>query len=343
MANVKITELTELFSNALSSVDVVPIVDISNNETKKISLSNAIVQLAGESSAYAANDYITFTVLSSNINTVSSNVDTLSTTVDTVSANVDAVEARRLANTFYVYNEGSNVIVSSNLEPSANNTFSLGAPDAIWAEAYFGPSSIYIGTVKLAQNDGALSITDENDVSVTIDTSLGNLAETINTLSSNTDAVNSRLESNIFYQTNTHSVTVSANIVSNAQSNLGSVTERWSNAYADTLNLGSFEIEQTQTSNVSVSGATIFSRNKNSFNSAKLIVNIEDLTYGQYQSSEILLVQDTSLVRITEYAIVHTSTNPIATFEAGFNGDEVELSVYGESSDNRVTVLQFIN
>lgn len=329
MANVKITELTELFSNALSSVDVVPIVDIDNNETKKISLSNAIIEIAGGVDAYSANDYITFTVLSSNL--------------DTVSANVDSVEARRSANTFYLYNENSNVIISANLEPSANNVYSIGAPDKVWAEAYFGPSSIYIGTVKISQNDEGIKFTDENDVSVTLDTALGNVTQTLNTLSSNIDAVEARLESNVFYQSNTHSVIVSANIISNAQSSLGSVTERWSNAYADTLNLGSFEIEQTQTSNVSVSGATIFSRNKNSFNSAKLIVNIEDLTYGQYQSSELLLVQDTSLVRITEYAIVHTSTNPIASFDVGFNGDEVELSIYGESSDNIVTVLQFIN
>lgn len=329
MANVKITELTELFSNALSSVDVVPIVDIDNNETKKISLSNAIIEIAGGVDAYSANDYITFTVLSSNL--------------DTVSANVDSVEERRSANTFYLYNENSNVIISANLEPSANSVYSIGAPDKVWAEAYFGPSSIYIGTVKISQNDEGIKFTDENDVSVTLDTALGNVTQTLNTLSSNIDAVEARLESNVFYQSNTHSVIVSANIISNAQSSLGSVTERWSNAYADTLNLGSFEIEQTQTSNVSVSGATIFSRNKNSFNSAKLIVNIEDLTYGQYQSSELLLVQDTSLVRITEYAIVHTSTNPIASFDVGFNGDEVELSIYGESSDNRVTVLQFIN
>lgn len=325
MANVKITELSELFSNALSSVDVVPIVDIDNNETKKISLSNAIAEIASGVDAYSANDYITFTVLSSNL--------------DTVSANVDAVESRRSANTFYAYNGGSNVIISANLEPSSNNVYSIGAPDSVWAEAYFGPSSVYIGTVKITQNDSGIKITDENDVSVTLDTALGNVAQTIDNLSSSIDELNS----GIFYESNTHSVTVGANIVSNAQSSLGSVTERWSNAYADTLNLGSFEIQQTQTPNVSVSGATIFSRNKNTFNSAKLIVNIEDLTYGQYQSSELLLVQDTSLVRITEYAIVHTSTNPIASFNVGFNGDEVELSIYGESSDNRVTVLQFIN
>lgn len=325
MANVKITELSELFSNALASVDVVPIVDIDNNETKKISLSNAIAEIAGGVDAYSANDYITFTVLSSNL--------------DTVSANVDAVESRRSANTFYVYNENSNVIISANLEPSSNNIYSIGAPDKVWAEAYFGPSSVYIGTVKIAQNDSGIIITDENEVSVILDTALGNVAQTIDSLSANID----ELESNVFYQNNTHSVIVSANMVSNAQSNLGSVDERWSNAYADTLNLGSFEIQQTQTSNVSVSGATIFSKNKNTFNSVKLIVNIEDLTYGQYQSSELLLVQDTSLVRITEYAIVHTSTNPIASFDASFNGDDVELSIYGESSDNRVTVLQFMN
>lgn len=326
MANVKITELTELASVDLVATDVVPIVDIDINETKKISLSNAILSISAN--GYSANDYITFSVLSDNINAVS--------------ANVDSVEARRIANTFYTY-DGATVTASANLYPAANGVYTLGAEDAVWAEAYFGPSSIFIGTIKLSQANGGLRITDENNVSVTLDTSLGNVTQDFDKVSSNVDAVEARRDANTFYETNTHSVSMSANLVSDAQSNLGSTTERWSNAYADTLNLGSFELEQTQTSNVSVGTAAIFSRNKNSFNSAKLIVNIEDLTYGQYQSSEILLVQDTVTVKITEYAIVHTSTHPIANFDADFDGDNVRLLISAQSSDNIVTVLQFVN
>ena len=329
MANVRITDLTELFSNALSAVDVVPIVDINNNETKKISLSNAIIEIAGGVDAFSANDFVTFTVLNSNL--------------DVVSANVDAVEFRRDANTFYVYNEGSNVIVSANIEPNGNNIYSLGAQDAVFAQAFFGPDSVYIGTLELQQDDSSLRIVDENNNAVILNTSLGNVASNIESITAGVESVEQRRADNTFYQTNTHSVVMEANLVSNAQSNLGSSAERWNVAYADVLNLGSFEIQQTQTSNINITPVTIFSRDKNTFNSAKMIVNIEDLTYGQYQSSEILLVQDKNTVRITEYAIVHTSTNPIATFSADFVGDNAELSVSAYSADNIATVLQFIN
>jgi len=242
MANVKITALSELFANTLSSVDVVPIVDISANETKRIKLSAAINEVA------AANDYVTYSNLSSSIQEVDS-------------ALVD----------FAAY---------------SNNAF--------------------------ASNDGIVG-------------------------------VETRRADNTFYSYNTHSVSTSANVISTANSNLGAITFPWATTFTNTVNLGNFELEQTLTPNVSISGSTIFSRNKNIFNSAKLIVNIKDLTYGQHQASEILLVHDTSTINLTEYAIVHTSTNPIATFSADFNGDNVELTVSAESSDNTITVLQFIN
>lgn len=249
MANVKITALAELFSNALSNVDVVPIVDISASETKKIKLVPAISTVAH------ANDYITYVALTGDINTVSDNVDSVVTNLDS----------------FGSY---------------SNSTFATAA-----------------------------GIND----------------------------IESRRADNTFYSYNTHSVSTSANIVSTANSDLGSISFPWNTTFTGTVNLGEFELQQTHTPNVSVSGATIFSRNKNSFNCAKLIVNVKDLTYGQFQASEILLVHDTSVVRLTEYAIVHTSTNPIATFEADFNGDNVDLVITAQSTDNRVTVLQFIN
>lgn len=243
MANVKITALTELFSNTLSNVDIVPIVDVSANETKQIKLEPAISSIAH------ANDYITYIALSSDINSVSDNVTVAVNNVDS-------------------FAENSNTAIA---------------------------------------------------------------------------AAESRRDDNIFYSYNTHSVSTSANIVSNASSDLGSTTFPWNTTFTGVVNLGEFELEQTHTPNVSVGSTAIFSRNKNTFNCAKLIVNIKDLTYGQFQASEVLLIQDTSVVRLTEYAIVHTSTNPIATFEAAYNGDNVELYISAESSDNSVTVLQFMN
>ena len=38
MANVKITELTEIAATDVAAVDVIPIVDIDQDETKKVSI-----------------------------------------------------------------------------------------------------------------------------------------------------------------------------------------------------------------------------------------------------------------------------------------------------------------
>jgi hypothetical protein len=318
MANVRISELTELFTSDLSSDDIIPIVDIDANATKKVTV-NSLFSVA------TANDYATF---------------------ETLSAAIDNVESRRSSNTFYSI-DGSDVNVSANLIPTG--IYNIGSDANPWQAGYFN-TSINVGSIQLSQQDNSIVFTDAFNSSVILNTSINNISLSIDQVSSNVDSLSAnvsdlddRVQSNIFFQSNTHSVIVAANVVSNAASSLGSTTERWSNTYTDTINLGSFEIQQTQTANVNVVSTVIYSRHKNSFNSVKLLVNVEDLTYNQFQSSELLLVHDRSTVRITEYAIVHTSTNPIATFEAAFEGDDVQLSVSAQSSDNNITVLQFTN
>lgn len=318
MANVRISGLTELFVPALSSEDIIPIVDIDANATKKITV-NSLFSVA------TANDFVTYSLLNESINDL---------------------ETRRSDNTFYSYSD-ANVIVSANLLPAGS--YSIGSDANPWQAGYFS-TSINVGGIQLSQQDNSIVFTDAFNSSVILNTSINNISLSIDQVSSNVDSLSAnvsdlddRVQSNIFFQSNTHSVIVSANVVSNATSSLGSTTERWSNTYTDTINLGSFEIQQTQTANVNVVSTVIYSRHKDSFNSVKLLVNVEDLTYNQYQSSELLLVHDRNIVRITEYAIVHTSTNPIATFEAAFEGDQVQLSVIAQSSDNNITVLQFTN
>ena len=78
MANVKITDLTALTAGDAASTDVFVIVDVNADATKKITLSDATTAIA------ASNDFVTYTQLNSNLNTVSSNAT--------------AVETRRVAN-----------------------------------------------------------------------------------------------------------------------------------------------------------------------------------------------------------------------------------------------------
>ena len=71
MANVKITDLTELAAVDLATNDVLPIVDINNDSTKKVTLASLDTR-------FAANDFATFTQLNANINVVQDNVAALS-------------------------------------------------------------------------------------------------------------------------------------------------------------------------------------------------------------------------------------------------------------------------
>lgn len=78
MANVKITDLTALAGGDAVDTDVFVIVDISADQTKKMTKAELVTAVS------AANDFVTFTQLNSNINTVS--------------ANAAAVETRRTNN-----------------------------------------------------------------------------------------------------------------------------------------------------------------------------------------------------------------------------------------------------
>ena len=55
MANVKITDLTAIAATDLATNDVVPIVDINNDQTKKVQLDE-LREFVGY-----ANDFVTFT------------------------------------------------------------------------------------------------------------------------------------------------------------------------------------------------------------------------------------------------------------------------------------------
>jgi hypothetical protein len=238
MANVKITELTELSAAELAENDVLPIVDINTDTTKKVtvvslrsyadanaystyvtlnsSINNtqanvnsaeaniiayAAVSNANLSSTYfaaLANDYATYDVL---INTIANTnsyittnyatlleVDTVQDNVIAAESNVAAVETRRAANTFYTYNTHS-VVSTANIIPSTNNILSLGAPNAVYKDVYVGPGTVYIGSVRLSDTDGALTITSADDSSSIVDTQTANVTAALNTVQDNVATV----------------------------------------------------------------------------------------------------------------------------------------------------------
>jgi len=72
MANVKITDLTELAAIDIATNDVLPIVDLNNDSTKKVTIASLTTSIA------AANDYATYVQLNANIDAVQTNVSALS-------------------------------------------------------------------------------------------------------------------------------------------------------------------------------------------------------------------------------------------------------------------------
>ena len=99
MANVKITELVELAAADVGVADVFPIVDVSADATKKVTIASLRTTIAD------ANDFATYTILYANVNTVQGNVAAALSAIDVVQDNVaagvtesTAIEARRAAN-----------------------------------------------------------------------------------------------------------------------------------------------------------------------------------------------------------------------------------------------------
>jgi hypothetical protein len=204
MANVKITDLTELAAVDLATNDVLPIVDINNDSTKKVTIAS----LTGLSDA---NDYATYAFIDANLNTVSGNADAyyiqLDANVNVVQDNVAALETRRSDNVFFTLNltgaDHANVIINdANVEPTSNNTYSLGAPDKVWKELYLGPNSLKLGKITISDLGGeGITITGASGEQANVVTpQLGgaaNVSANIATLEANVASTDIRLGANI--------------------------------------------------------------------------------------------------------------------------------------------------
>jgi len=105
MANVKITDLTALSAADAADADVFVVVDVSADQTKKMTKTEATASLAG------ANDFVTYTLLTANINTVQDNVA--------------ATESRRVANVTLMNDEDTalQARIAANTLVAASNDF----------------------------------------------------------------------------------------------------------------------------------------------------------------------------------------------------------------------------
>jgi archaellum component FlaC len=175
MANVKITELVELAAVDIAVNDVLPIVDVSADATKKVT----IVSLRN----YAdANDYITYTTLNSSINNTQSNVNTVQSNIiayatqaninlDT-KANVSATYFAALANDYATYTVLVGSIANTNAYITTNYS-----------------TLLQLNTVQ----DNVTSLTTStNTIRANVDSvqsNVGTLTTSTNTIKANVDSV----------------------------------------------------------------------------------------------------------------------------------------------------------
>jgi len=229
MANVKITELTELAAVDIATNDVLPIVDLGADSTKKVSIASLTTEIA------------------------------------------DPVEARRADNTFFVYNTTGGhtnvVITTANVEPSSNNTQSLGAPDKVWKELYLGPGSLKIGKITISELGGeGITISGASGAQANITTpSLGGVANVALELSD----LQARLTTNATAFTN-EDTALQVRIAANAdllQDNVNTVSgnaaavETRVDANLDIVSANATAIEARRVANVGGAVSTVLTGN----------------------------------------------------------------------------------
>lgn len=299
------------YGGSIGSITNVPVITV-DSQGRVSNIQNTAIQ-------------VDFASVYSNISLVQNNVNTLAISVN---SNTEAIEQRRASNTFYSYNTHS-VVSYANIIPQVDNVQTLGTPSARWAEVYVGPGSVHIGSMYLSTlGTNSLKITDSTGAFTVIDTSTPNISQAITTVLSDVNNIETSI-GNV------------ANLATTNKSNLvAAINESISIRDFNSLSLGNYTFSEQITSNVSAVGAIIFSMPKNNQHFAKLLVNVEDLTYGQYQSSELLLVQDGNDSRLVEYGMVFTSTNPIASYETLLQGNNVVIRATALSSDNIIRVLK---
>ena len=225
MANVKITDLTELAAVDVASNDVLPIVDINNDSTKKVTIASLVTSVAD------ANDHATFTILNANINQVSSNADAfltqLNANLDVVQDNVTAVQSRLTTNVTTFTNEDTALQsrLTTNVTAFTNEDTALQA--RIAANTLVAASNDFITFTRLNANvdvvqDNVTAL--EANVDITNDNVLANFIQ----LDANINVVQDNVAAN-FNQLDANINVVQDNVATNATDIVAVETRRTNN------------------------------------------------------------------------------------------------------------------
>ena len=320
MANVKITELTELAAIDVEDNDVVPIVDVGGDTTKKITIESL------KSATAAANDFITFTRLDANINVVQDNVAS-------IDANVVSI----------VDTGGHTVTFSANVIPSADGVYDLGSATNKWKDLHLTGSSIKLGGITISSlGDEGITITGTSGEQANVVTpQLGgaaNVSANIATLEANVASTDTRLGANITLLTN-EDTALQSRLATNVTAFTNEDTALQARIAANTLVAASNDFITFTRLNANVdivqdnvASLTTTSANEDTALQARLTTNVTAFTN-----------EDTALqARIAANALVAASNDFITFTRLNANVDIVQDNVASltSTSANEDTALQ---
>lgn len=98
-------------------------------------------------------------------------------------------------------------------------------------------------------------------------------------------------------------------------------------------------IASLETTSIGTSVTTIQEFGKNLYRSAKMIVEVTDVTNTAYRVSEVLILHDGTNAHIVEYGVAHSGASDFATLTVDISGANVRLRCVGTSANNTAQVV----
>ena len=95
-----------------------------------------------------------------------------------------------------------------------------------------------------------------------------------------------------------------------------------------------YRMVTTDTSLSTVTTTNISTITGASWQTAKVLVQANDTVTGEVQISELLIAHDGTTAVATEYGVVHTGSDPLATFDVDLNAGDIRIRATGASANN---------
>lgn len=130
------------------------------------------------------------------------------------------------------------------------------------------------------------------------------------------------------------------NILSTVTSNTYGNTQMLSNLSTNSVTISNLLIGSTVTTSIGTNPVAIDSFSSSTYRSAKYTISVTDVTNTQYQTSEIVLVQDGTTSTISSYGIVYSGSSARMTFTSNISAGTVTLWGTGVSANNTVKLAR---